>query len=97
MSTMTINSNLVVSAYRKAAQELFGISEQEARECIYTPDSDLGGWASDSLGIINFEHGYLPDYWSSRHFDDMTRLGNKSGTGTYVEDINAGVAAIWVA
>ena len=85
----------VVSAYRKAAQKIYGLTHQEARQVIYTPKDDRGEWAPGALGIVSFEDGLLPDYWSPDFLDSCVRLDREGGMGTFIEPVNAAVAAIW--
>ena len=96
----------VVAAYRKAACELFGVSVHEASIYIVEPDVDRGAWAPQSLGIVRLEAdlrttgdtGTLPDrigYWAPDGLDNCVRLDEAAGCNTFIEYINAGVAAIW--
>jgi hypothetical protein len=93
-----------VEKYRKAAQELYGISPEEAAVYIVAPEDDKGGWAPDALAVIYLEAdmrtpkdtGTLPaklSYWGNG-MEEALRLGARAGVG-FIEHINAAVAAVY--
>jgi hypothetical protein len=88
----------VVEAYRKAAQDLYGITRKEAEDAIVAPEDDPGEWAPDSLAVIRMEFGdHMADrigYYAPRGLDECVRLGDAAGTG-YIEYVNAAVAAVY--
>lgn len=95
-------------AYRNAARELFGISQVEAEVYIRTAADDPGEWAPDALLVIYTEadcrkegdEGMLPgllDYYSNRGDERCAALDAAAGQGTFIERINAAVAAVWPA
>ena len=95
-----------VAAYRKAAAKLFGASEVEQKCYIRHPDDDTGGWAPNALVVIylepdgrqegdNFEIPTALDYWNPQGFENCARLSAEVGDGSYIEHINAAVAAVY--
>ena len=103
-----VTNEQVRDAYRRAAVKLFHISEHEAGIYIRTPEEDKGEWASDSMTIIYLEAdcrtegdiGTLPallDYYEREGMNNCTRLDEEVDIGTYIEYINAAVAAVWTA
>jgi len=101
-----MQANKIRDAYRKAAVKLFDISEAEASVYIRAPQDDPGEWAPTAKAIIYLEAdcrtdddtGTLPAMLDSYTNDGMDRcsdLDKASGTGCYIEYINAAVAAVW--
>lgn len=85
----------ITESYRTAAMDLFGLSREEAVECIKTPQEDTGEWAPNSLAVIYLEYGHLPvSYWHGDMFERLNELSDKAGVG-YVECINAAVCAVY--
>lgn len=87
----------VTARYRAAAIKLFGLSEAQAAQCIYTPKSDPGQWAPKAKCIINFEYGTLEpaSYYAPRGMDKCFDWASAAGVG-YIEYHNAAIAAVWV-
>lgn len=97
-----------VDAYRKAAAKLFKANKVEQEIYIRHPDDDTGGWAPDAKVIIYLEPDMRRDgdearipsalnYWDERGrgIENCAKLGDEVGDGSYVEYINAAVAAVW--
>ncbi|MGE3483466.1 MAG: hypothetical protein AB7L09_01920 [Nitrospira sp.] len=102
----TKDKQAAVDAYRAAAAKLFGASEVEQEVYIKHPEEDPGEWAPRANVIIYLEpdmrrrgdEGKIPnalDYWSPNGFGNALALGEAVGDGSYVEYINAAVAAVW--
>lgn len=103
---INITATEAVRRYRKAARELFGISEVEAETYIVEPENDPGGWAPGSLGIVYLEadcrkdgdNGDLPGilgYYSPNGMENGFSLDAVANCEAHIEYINAAVAAIW--
>ncbi len=101
-----MNKQKIVEQYRKAAQSLWpDLNGVETETYILHPDDDRGRNAPGALAIIYLEAdcrqegdaGILPsmlDYYSERGIENCVRLGG-AVPGTYVEYINAAVAAVY--
>jgi len=89
----------VVDKYRKAAIDLYGITKEEAAQCIVSgvQDDEQGGqWAPKAYCVIYLEYGYTQpiSYYTNGALDNCLALEDKAGTG-YIEYINAAVAAVY--
>lgn len=103
---MSDKKQATVDAYRRAAAKLFGASEVEQRCYIKHPDEDTGGWAPEARVIIYLEcdgrtqgdEFKIPtalDYWNPHGFENCLNLSEEVGDGSYIEHINAAVAAVY--
>lgn len=101
-----MDARKTVEAYRKAAGKLFGANKTEQCCYIVHPDDDTGGWAPNALAVIYLEcDGRQPgdeyviptalDYWEPHGYDNCIRLSQEVGDGSYIEHINAAVAAVY--
>jgi len=101
-------TKLTVAAYRKAAKQLFHVSDVEVETYIKDPAEDRGQWAPDALAIIYLEPdcrqaedlGILPEvlgYYSENGMEECARLDAETELDTFIEYINAAVAAVWPA
>ena len=84
----------VTALYRRAAVKVYGITEVQAAQAIYTPYDDSGQWAPDSLVIINLEYGHISSYWDADFWYKVNKMSAMAGTG-YVECINPAICAVY--
>lgn len=99
-------SNKTVRAYRTAAKNLWNISDIELETYIIDPKDDAGEWAPNAKVIIYLEKDCrrkgdlgifceMLDYYNPTSLDNAWYLSEKVGDGSYIEFINAAVAAVY--
>ena len=84
-----------LKAYRKAVQEIFGVSKEIAEDSIYLPEDDRGEWAPNSMTVVNFECGLPGAYegdWCAVNDLVAEITGNRH---LFMEPINGAVGAVY--
>jgi hypothetical protein len=82
--------------------QLWGITPEQARETIRTPDEDTGEWCGENgLATIYLEMGneltFRLDSYSLQGLDNCLTLADRTRTKTYIEYVNSAVAVIYPA